>query len=302
MLYVSFHPEEFNMSDTTNEQGSHGLRSFLLGVFAAFFVLTAFIVVDQCLLGGKYTTQNAEIQQLEETIETLQTSVQDGEAFALQLALELGFATLKEAQELMNEKALAKEKDAAEAKARGLGEEVQGLTQERAKSIEEMQAKLATIQTLEEKVTYLKSQFDGAFLEILKDYDDVSTSGGRFVFKDDVFFNNASVRISAAGKERLKRVAEQIKRIEEVAPKEMQWFIRIDGHANHLNIHTEKFPSNWHLSAGRAIAVVMYLLKEGINPHRVVAAGFGSQWPLVPETDKASLAKNRRIEVSFSHY
>ncbi len=56
--------------------------------------------------------------------------------------------------------------------------------------------------------------------------------------------------------------------------------MRVDGHTDQRPIHSAQFPSNWDLSAARAIAVVQYLAAKGVDPHRLVAAGFGEFQPL----------------------
>jgi outer membrane protein OmpA-like peptidoglycan-associated protein len=53
---------------------------------------------------------------------------------------------------------------------------------------------------------------------------------------------------------------------------------------------------NQKLSEQRAKTVRNELLKRGIPAERVIAQGKGESEPLVPETDEASRAKNRRVE------
>jgi outer membrane protein OmpA-like peptidoglycan-associated protein len=54
---------------------------------------------------------------------------------------------------------------------------------------------------------------------------------------------------------------------------------------------------NRELSLQRAQTVVSTLLAKGVAESRLAAAGFGSDQPLVEETDEASRAKNRRVEL-----
>lgn len=54
---------------------------------------------------------------------------------------------------------------------------------------------------------------------------------------------------------------------------------------------------NRELSKQRAEAVVSFLRAKGVAESRLSAAGYGSDQPLVPETDEASRAKNRRVEL-----
>jgi chemotaxis protein MotB len=65
-------------------------------------------------------------------------------------------------------------------------------------------------------------------------------------------------------------------------------------------IITAQYPSNWALSAGRAISVVQYLISKGISPQRLVAAGFGEFQPLDNDRSEDAYRRNRRIELKLT--
>ena len=65
-------------------------------------------------------------------------------------------------------------------------------------------------------------------------------------------------------------------------------------------IASAQFPSNWELSAARAISVVQYLIGKGISPQRLVAAGFGEFQPLDIATTDDAYRRNRRIELKLT--
>ncbi len=73
--------------------------------------------------------------------------------------------------------------------------------------------------------------------------------------------------------------------------------IRIEGHTCDLPIHTARYPSNWELSAQRAINVLTYLIHKGIEPSRLSAVGYADTMPLVPNLDEAHRRKNRRVDI-----
>mgnify|MGYP001083214324 CR=1 FL=1 len=74
--------------------------------------------------------------------------------------------------------------------------------------------------------------------------------------------------------------------------------IRVEGHTDNLPIHTEEFPSNWELSAMRAVNVLRFLVGEcGIDPARVSAAGYSEYRPIAPNSDEEGRQKNRRVEL-----
>ncbi len=62
--------------------------------------------------------------------------------------------------------------------------------------------------------------------------------------------------------------------------------LQVDGHTNQLNVSTAPYPSGWELSSARASSVVRYLIEHGhIAAHRLSAAGYSDQRPLVPPSD-----------------
>jgi len=82
--------------------------------------------------------------------------------------------------------------------------------------------------------------------------------------------------------------------------REFPYALSIEGHTDDRPISTERFPSNWHLSASRAISVLRYLVDAGgIEADRLSAAGFADTRPLVPNDSAESRARNRRVEFVF---
>ncbi len=82
---------------------------------------------------------------------------------------------------------------------------------------------------------------------------------------------------------------------------EYPYSIAVEGHTDRVPIQNDRYPSNWHLSAARAVSGVNYLIERGIDPTRLKAAGYGSTRPLVPEVDPTSRGMNRRLEFVFYH-
>ncbi|MBP7792966.1 MAG: flagellar motor protein MotB [Candidatus Goldbacteria bacterium] len=77
--------------------------------------------------------------------------------------------------------------------------------------------------------------------------------------------------------------------------------IVIEGHTDDVPITSpsikKKYNDNWELSTARAVNVLKYLIKKGISPDRLSAAGYSSYKPLVPNIDDITRAKNRRIDI-----
>lgn len=73
--------------------------------------------------------------------------------------------------------------------------------------------------------------------------------------------------------------------------------ISIEGHTDNIPIATPRFPSNWELSAARAIAVVRHLESEGLNINRMRAVGYADTQPMENNTTPEGRAANRRVEL-----
>jgi chemotaxis protein MotB len=72
----------------------------------------------------------------------------------------------------------------------------------------------------------------------------------------------------------------------------------IEGHTCDLPIETERYPSNWELSAQRATNVMVYLIRHaGIDPDHVSAVGYADTRPLVPNDSEVSRIRNRRVDI-----
>lgn len=74
--------------------------------------------------------------------------------------------------------------------------------------------------------------------------------------------------------------------------------ITIEGHTDDIPINTERFRSNWDLSAARAASVAFELeLDNLVDPDRMKVIGYADTKPLVPNDSRESRAKNRRVEI-----
>jgi chemotaxis protein MotB len=95
-------------------------------------------------------------------------------------------------------------------------------------------------------------------------------------------------------------VASALVGLEQQIPKDIPWVLRVDGHTDVRPVTGGQFRSNWGLSAARAIAVVQYLVGKGVNPQRLVAAGFGEFQPIDNGTTDEAYRRNRRIEFKLT--
>lgn len=74
--------------------------------------------------------------------------------------------------------------------------------------------------------------------------------------------------------------------------------IRIEGHTDNIPIKNLTFPSNWELSASRAINVVKYFIdNHNIKPERISAIGYAENKPVATNDAPEGRAKNRRVDI-----
>ncbi len=146
-----------------------------------------------------------------------------------------------------------------------------------------------------------RSDFFGRLRELLKNRKDIRVVGDRFVFESEVLFPSGSDQLTPEGLAAMDQLASAIIELERQIPKEIDWALQVDGHTDIRPIASPQFPSNWELSTARAISVVRYLVKRGVSPQRLVAAGHGEFQPLETGIDEASLQRNRRIELKLTN-
>ncbi len=74
--------------------------------------------------------------------------------------------------------------------------------------------------------------------------------------------------------------------------------LAIEGHTDDVPIRTDRFYSNWDLSAARAAAVANVLLaREQVSPDRIRVTGLADTEPRVANTSPENRAQNRRVEI-----
>lgn len=109
-------------------------------------------------------------------------------------------------------------------------------------------------------------------------------------FADRVLFDLGRADITPAGR----AVLEALVPVLRAVPNQ----IRVEGHTDDWPIRTAQFPSNWELSAARAVNVVRLLVEQhGLDPTRLSAAGYGEYRPVAPNDTAANRQLNRRVDV-----
>jgi chemotaxis protein MotB len=145
-----------------------------------------------------------------------------------------------------------------------------------------------------------RSDFFGRLREALGDNPAVRIVGDRFVLQSELLFASGSAELEEPGRRELTKLAATLRELAGRIPGDIDWILRVDGHTDRLPINTPRYPSNWELSTARAVAVVRFLVAEGIAPKRLSASGFGEFHPLDNADAPEALARNRRIEFKLT--
>jgi chemotaxis protein MotB len=145
-----------------------------------------------------------------------------------------------------------------------------------------------------------RSEFFGRLRDALGNRPDIRIVGDRFVFQSEVLFPPASAQLSDNAKQRLAVVAAALKDIATKIPDDIPWVLAVNGYTDKRPINTPQFPSNWELSAARAITVINYLISQGVPADRLAAAGYAEHDPIDTGDSEDAYAKNRRIELKLT--
>ncbi len=76
--------------------------------------------------------------------------------------------------------------------------------------------------------------------------------------------------------------------------------IHVEGFTDDKPVESERFASNWELSAARAAAVVRVLGYFGVAPERMAAVGYGQYQPKVSNLTARGRSINRRVKIIVS--
>ena len=77
-----------------------------------------------------------------------------------------------------------------------------------------------------------------------------------------------------------------------------QSLVEVQGHTDSVPIYSEKFNSNWHLGAARAVTVVQYLVNASDMPsEEFKASSYGENKPVDTNITAEGRLQNRRVEI-----
>ena len=196
---------------------------------------------------------------------------------------------------------------------KGLKDQVKALTGQKRRSqtkssqnvadLEAEKAKLKENLTQVTKKTQEVEKASNTYQELLKEMKGEIAQGqitikelkGKLTMDvvDKILFASGEATVKKEGLDVLSRVVEILKTVKDKN-------IRIEGHTDNVKITSRLakiYPTNWELSAARAINVSKYLQQQGIDPAILSATAFGEYQPVADNATPEGRAKNRRIAI-----
>ena len=156
------------------------------------------------------------------------------------------------------------------------------------------EVKKKEVEVLTESNTYkqLMQEMKG---EIAKGQVTISELKGKLTLDvvDKILFASGQSEVKKEGLDVLQRVIDILKNVKDKS-------IRIEGHTDNIQIKgrlVKQYPTNWELSAARALNVTKYLQQQGIDPALLSATAFGEYKPIANNETPEGRAKNRRIAI-----
>jgi chemotaxis protein MotB len=133
----------------------------------------------------------------------------------------------------------------------------------------------------------LKAQVDAGDIQ-------VTVRDGRMVvmLPNDVLFDTGRTEIKRPAQDALKAIAGVLR-------SEPDRHFQVAGHTDNVPIRTDRFPSNWELSTGRALRVMHFLKEQGVPAATLSAAGYADVDPIGPNDTPEGRKQNRRTEITL---
>ena len=268
-----------------------------LGLLA---VAAALLVLGGCVAKSDYLRKQAEADALSRDVAALTTENQG----------------LRERISVIEERfnGLQAEKERLTAERNDLDARLNTLKEETNRTIEEQRNRNTELegdkQMLGESIALLKKSKEAEVKTVSKTYEQllaemkgeieqgqiaITELQGKLTVDvlDKILFDSGQAEVKPEGLAVLKRVVEILMTVTDKV-------IRIEGHTDNIPIAgalAKRYPTNWELSAARALNVTRYLEKEGIDPSILSAAAFGEYQPVAENDTPEGRAKNRRIAI-----
>ena len=183
------------------------------------------------------------------------------------------------------------------------GIEAEALQQKIAALEEDLGKKKTLIASMQQRLLYGGLSLPVELSTMLEDFAEgkemvtYDSSRGIVKFKSDLLFERGSDKVTPAAGGAVRSLCKILN-----SEQGKNFDVIIAGHTDDLRISRpatrEKHPTNWHLSAHRAISVLNIMARSNVASGRMSVRGFGEFRPIVPnKPNKKGNPQNRRVEI-----
>lgn len=293
-------------STLSSDRGSIMLKKLVYVSLAGFFIMS---------LNGCLVAESTYLKKVEEA-DTLTKNLADLQQKHEKLTsdntlLKAQFDTLK-----LEAAGLNKDKQALTSDKQQLEEVLKAKSDTLSKNITDLRQKISDLESdnsrlkgeitalqkvKEEKVKEVSSTYEQLLSnmknEIAQGQVTISELKGKLTVNMEaaILFDSGKADVKPEGLGILEKMITTLKGVTDKA-------IRIEGHTDNVQISgglTKLFPTNWELSAARAINVTRFLQQQGLDPAFLSAAAFAEHKPVADNSTREGRAKNRRIEITL---
>ena len=183
---------------------------------------------------------------------------------------------------------------------KGENEGLKARVDELTKQVAEQKERVADLEMMkEQKVQEVSSEYNSMIdkmkAEIAQGQVTITELKGKLTVNmvEAVLFDSGKAEVKKEGLVVLQKVVDVLKDAKDKV-------IRVEGHTDNVPIAgalARVYPTNWELSAARAVNVTRFLQAQGIDPAQLSAVGYGEFKPVADNETKEGKAKNRRIEI-----
>ncbi|MGH7277681.1 MAG: OmpA family protein [Candidatus Rokuibacteriota bacterium] len=265
------------------------------------------LVATGCVSKSEYTKSVLAADQVEQELRALQGRYdmlqRDNASLKSDYAGAVQQHTRGSAERVELEKALKTKSDELARNLAELRSQIASLEDEKARLARERdeaeRAKAEAQRAKDEKLREVSSTYeqllDKMKTEISQGQVTISELKGKLTVNmvEAILFDSGRAEVKAGGLVILGKVIEILKTVDDKA-------IRIEGHTDNVPISgtlARRYPTNWELSAARAINVARYLQEQAIDAASLSATAFGEFKPVSDNSTPEGRAQNRRIEI-----
>ncbi|MFP4181441.1 flagellar motor protein MotB [Thiohalospira sp.] len=183
---------------------------------------------------------------------------------------------------------------------RELGQRTRELAEHQEAMVAEVEKRLATEDENFADLDRIRSLYEELVAELEDEIQRKEVAVNRLADRlsvrmvERVLFRSGSAELSATGRDLLTRVGRRLQA-------NGDHVIRVEGHTDNIPIGeklVDTFPTNWELSARRAVNVVRHLEEEaGVDPERLQAVGRAEHRPVADNATAEGRSRNRRMEL-----